>query len=240
MKLSDLKNIAISLAISLFTMSLATQAYAFCFTNNLLSKENLLVRQLDEKNISALKKYEQCLIDAGYYKPFDAKPDPRPKWKSRCGDEANVAVTRFLGSSLFKKSVRPNKTQCCSWKTKDCNPSGKKNGKITFAVGSKFYVRKFGAQDIDWLVADENFQTFYEMKATDHMVCNTSPAAGTKKFKRSEKRQRFFTKIFHSLCAEMQNILFPTLSTVALQKGRPQHADPIDAQREMLGRFQQQ
>ena len=39
-----------------------------------------------------------------------------------------------LTSKRFRKSVGPDGTQCCSWKNRDCNPSGKKDGKIYFTV----------------------------------------------------------------------------------------------------------
>jgi hypothetical protein len=56
-------------------------------------------------------------------------------------------------STRFKKKVGPDGTQCCSWKNRDCNPSGKKDGKIYFNI-------KYG-----------NVTRTVKLGATDHMEC---------------------------------------------------------------------
>ena len=39
-----------------------------------------------------------------------------------------------ITSKRFKKTVGPDGTQCCNHKNRDCNPSGRKDGKIYFKI----------------------------------------------------------------------------------------------------------
>jgi hypothetical protein len=49
----------------------------------------------------------------------------------------------------FKKTLKPDATQCCSWKNKDCNPLGKRNSQVFFRIthGKAARVVKLSATD---------------------------------------------------------------------------------------------
>jgi len=54
-----------------------------------------------------------------------------------------------ITSKRFKKTVGPDATQCCNHKNRDCNPSGRKDGKIYFKIkyAGVSRVVKLGATD---------------------------------------------------------------------------------------------
>lgn len=66
--------------------------------------------------------------------------------------EAHMDAFEWLIGN-FKKTVTPDGTQCCNWKTKSCNPTGKKNGKLHFRI------------------AYAGTSRVVEMGATDHLEC---------------------------------------------------------------------
>lgn len=67
------------------------------------------------------------------------------------GDQLSDA--KALLHPRFRKRIGPDGTQCCNWKNKDCNPSGKKEGKIYLEIEHAGVSR------------------VVQLGATDHMEC---------------------------------------------------------------------
>lgn len=77
------------------------------------------------------------------------------KWQKKVVDDAGKILDDVLKplSTRFRQTVNADGTQCCSWKNRDCNPSGKKDGKIYFNM-------KYA-----------NISRVVKLGATDHMEC---------------------------------------------------------------------
>ena len=77
------------------------------------------------------------------------------KWQNNVIKDAGKVLDDVLKpfSTRFRQTVVADRTQCCSWKNRDCNPSGKKNGTIYFNL-------KYA--DVSRVV---------KLGATDHMEC---------------------------------------------------------------------
>lgn len=77
------------------------------------------------------------------------------RWQNKAIKDASKVVDDILAplSTRFRQTVNADGTQCCSWKNRDCNPSGKKNGTIYFNV-------KYA-----------NISRVVKLGATDHMEC---------------------------------------------------------------------
>lgn len=201
------KRAVFSFAAGLFAMSLATQAAAFCFTNDLLSREQLHVRQMLEKANDGrvfypeLKFYEKCMADNAYtsYTKFLEAENKWDAIREHCLKQIAAKFgykSDLLGSApkhtfsynvyypdggYFDQKVKADKTKCCSWKEKSCNPSGRKDGKINFEIASRFLTMR-GPSSLQ-TPHNFNYRIYMKIKATDHVVCRTSPAVGTKGFK---------------------------------------------------------
>lgn len=77
------------------------------------------------------------------------------KWQNKAIKDAEKFLDDALKplSTRFRQTVNADGTQCCSWKNRDCNPSGKKDGTIYFNM-------KYAG-----------ISRVVKLGATDHMEC---------------------------------------------------------------------
>ena len=82
------------------------------------------------------------------------------KWQNKVIKDAGKVLDDVLKpfSTRFRQTVGPDGTQCCSWKNRDCNPSGKKDGEIYFNMKYAGISRvvKLGATDHMECTIDKN------------------------------------------------------------------------------------
>lgn len=149
-----------------------SQAGAFCFSNNSLSVTKFTVKQLTNNQHQDFLNHAECVKDG--YKDAGNMGGKRTATDITCGIKHKTRgafgdlFRDIAGKGRFSQTVQPGETKCCSWKNRDCNPSGKKEAKIAFFMRQL----SFDAGKVDGFFGHHKYSDhLVEIGATDHMFC---------------------------------------------------------------------
>jgi len=116
----------------------------------------------DAKNfLTSLPLYGDEISEAGQ---FVRKKFYEGLWAVSDGFFAAMDFT----STRFKKTIKPNETQCCNWQDKGCNPNGRKDSIVGFRIKSPW------PKDFRPSYKAPPYHTRVILaRATDHIECQT-------------------------------------------------------------------